>query len=204
MRPRTSQEKFWSEDFGTEYTHRNSINANQRTDFFAHILGKTLGVHSICEFGANQGHNLEAIHQLSPNYQLSGVELNASACAMMREKSYIETIHCALQDFNPLTTYDLILTCGVLIHLNPDDLPMIYQKMYDCTNRYLLINEYFNPSPVALDYRGHTGKLFKRDFASDLIDTVGDDKVRVIDYGFLWKRLAPSWDNTTWFLIEKR
>ena len=201
-RLRTDQETFWAGEFGNEYTVRNQVQAEQRQSFFAHVLRQTYGVRSICELGANQGHNLQAIANLSQNFELTGVELNESAWERLQAICGDRAIHASIQDFISTHPFDLVFTCGVLIHLNPDDLPAVYQKMYDLSDRYILINEYFNPVPVELHYRGHTGKLFKRDFATECI-AHNEGKLAVVDYGFLWKRMNPSWDDTTWFLLEK-
>jgi spore coat polysaccharide biosynthesis protein SpsF len=66
-----------------------------------------------------------------------------------------------------------------------------------------LVCEYYNPSPVSIPYRGHTNKLFKRDFAGELMDRYPD--LQLIDYGFVYRR-DPSFpqDDVTWFLMEKR
>lgn len=95
-----------------------------------------------------------------------------------------------------------MLSKGVLIHINPDMLQKVYDKLYGCTSKYLLIAEYYNPKPVAIDYRGHENKLFKRDFAGELMDKFSDLTLR--DYGFIYHR-DPSFpqDDVTWFLLEK-
>ena len=64
-----------------------------------------------------------------------------------------------------------------------------------------MINEYFNPTPVSIPYRGHENKLFKRDFAGELIDSYS---LKLVDYGFVYSRdnLYPQ-DDMTWFLLEK-
>ena len=36
--------------------------------------------------------------------------------------------------------------------------------------KYICIVEYYNPTPVEVIYRGHKGKLFKRDFAGEMLD----------------------------------
>ena len=71
----------------------------------------------------------------------------------------------------------------------------------DGSNRYVLVAEYYNPTPVSVDYRGHKNKLFKRDFAGELIDLYG---MRLIDYGFFYHRdnQTPQ-DDITYFLLEK-
>ena len=57
--------------------------------------------------------------------------------------------------------------------------------------------------PVEVVYRGHTGRLFKRDFASELLDRYSD--LRLVDYGFVYHR-DPTFplDDFNWFLMEKR
>jgi hypothetical protein len=64
-----------------------------------------------------------------------------------------------------------------------------------------MVCEYYNPVPVAVPYRGNTDRLFKRDFAGEMIDRYG---LRLIDYGFVYRRdgYFPQ-DDVTWFLMEK-
>jgi hypothetical protein len=88
-----------------------------------------------------------------------------------------------------------------LIHLNPDSLPNIYAKMAALARKYVLINEYFNPTPTEIEYRGNSGKLFKRDFAGEFLDsTQGFEPVK---WGFLWKRMEKAWDNSNWTLLRR-
>ena len=202
MRTKTPQELFWEGAFGAEYTDRNQILPEERLPFFSQVLQKTYGVRSVCELGANKGHNLRAIAQLSPNYELAGVEINPEAFQELQAIPQVQAFQASIQEVEPHQQFDLVYTCGVLIHLNPDDLPTVYRKMYQLSARYILINEYYNPSPVELSYRGHGDRLFKRDFAAEFIEA-NQNRVSVVDYGFLWKPLNPTWDNTTWFLLEK-
>lgn len=201
-REKTAQELFWAGDFGTEYTERNQVMTKQRLPFFTEIMHRMLGIQSICELGANKGHNLKTIAELSPNYQLTGVEINSAAHQEMAECARINAVNSAIQEFNANQQFDLVFTCGVLIHLNPEDLPLVYDKMFELSSRYILINEYHNPVPQEITYWGHQDKLFKRDFAGELMNRY-PGKLAVVDIGFLWKRTCPSWDDTTWFLLEK-
>ena len=75
------------------------------------------------------------------------------------------------------------------------------KKLYDYSARYILVAEYYNPTPVEVEYRGNTGKLFKRDFAGEIMDMYSD--LKLVEYGFLYHRdIFPS-DDATWFLMEK-
>ena len=98
---------------------------------------------------------------------------------------------------------DLVFIRGVLIHISPDALDEVYEKLYKLSKRYILISEYYNPNPVAIEYRGHTNKLFKRDFCGEVLDKYPD--LKLIDYGFVYHRdpVFPQ-DDITWFLLEKQ
>jgi spore coat polysaccharide biosynthesis protein SpsF len=102
-----------------------------------------------------------------------------------------------------LSSWDLTLIKGVLIHLNPEVLPTVYDKLVKSCGRYLLVAEYYNPSPVAIPYRGHTDRLFKRDFAGEIMSQ--HPQMQLLDYGFAYKR-DPNFpqDDITWFLMEKK
>ena len=202
-RPSTPQEKFWQGEFGNAYTERNAITPQQRTAFFDQILTRAPGIHSVCELGANRGHNLQALRELNPTLDVTGVELNDLAYVQLSAQPKIKAVRSAIQDFTSKTAYDLVFTCGVLIHLNPNDLPAVYEKMVRLSSRYILINEYFNPTPVEIPYRGHGDTLFKRDFGGELLDSQPKNALGLVDYGFLWQRDNPVWDNTTWWLFEK-
>jgi len=95
----------------------------------------------------------------------------------------------------------LTFTSGVLIHIDPEHLPNVYANLVNNSARYIAIIEYYNPEPVVVEYRGHRDKLFKRDFAGELIDQFG---LKLVDYGFSYHRdnICPTDDNT-WFLLEK-
>jgi pseudaminic acid biosynthesis-associated methylase len=92
-------------------------------------------------------------------------------------------------------------TSGVLIHIAPDDLLASCAEIYRVSSRYIACAEYFNPTPVEIEYRGHSGVLFKRDFGGYWLDNFLD--LELVDYGFLWRR-ATGLDDLTWWLFRKR
>jgi len=104
--------------------------------------------------------------------------------------------------FTPPQTWDFVLIKGVLIHINPDELPIVYDKLAAASGRYLMVAEYYNPAPVAIPYRGHTDRLFKRDFAGEIMER--HPQFKLVDYGFVYRR-DPNFpqDDVTWFLMEK-
>jgi spore coat polysaccharide biosynthesis protein SpsF len=148
--------------------------------------------------------NLKALKFLYPGQEQHAVEINPDAIGALRELLGADHVHAtSILDFAPPRTWDLTLIQGVLIHIDPAGLPQVYDALHRATGRYLLVCEYYNPTPVAIPYRGHEDRLFKRDFAGEILDRHGD--LELIDYGFAYRR-DPKFpqDDITWFLMEKR
>jgi len=201
----TEQEKFWTGDFGNSYIERNQGQAIVacNTALFGKILARTVGVNSVIELGANVGLNLLAMRNLLPEISLSAIEINAKAVEQLKKIENIEIHPCSILDFKPVRQYDLAIIKTVLIHIDPDFLPKVYQTLYEASTRYICLAEYYNPSPVEVNYRGHEGKLFKRDFAGEMLDQFAD--LQLLDYGFIYHRDSNfRQDDLNWFLMEKR
>jgi pseudaminic acid biosynthesis-associated methylase len=200
---KTDQEAFWAGEFGDAYTERNTgdnwIAAN--TALLAQVLRRTHDVQSVLEVGANIGLNLRALASLLPEVQMEALEINPKAVADLRRWGRCSVTEGSILDFQPVRTFDLVFTKGVLIHINPEVLPAVYEKLVAASSRYVLVTEYYNPTPTAIPYRGHSERLFKRDFAGELIDR---HSLTLVDYGFVYHRDQhfPQ-DDLTWFLMEK-
>lgn len=203
---KTEQEAFWAGEFGTEYIQRNQGYAllASNLDFFAKALRAARDVKTCIEFGANIGMNLKALKLLHPTQEQHGIEINADAALQLAQVIPAEHVHqTSILDFKPGQTWDLVLIKGVLIHINPEVLPQVYDKLVAASGRYLLVAEYYNPAPVAIPYRGHADRLFKRDFAGEIMER--HPQMQLLDYGFAYRR-DPNFpqDDITWFLMEKR
>jgi pseudaminic acid biosynthesis-associated methylase len=203
---KTEQEGFWAGEFGTEYIDRNKSDQYLASNihFFSKTLKQAFDLDSIIEFGANIGMNLKAIQSLYPATKLHGVEINEHAAHQLGTLIGEDSVYnCSIFDFEAAQKHTLSLIKGVLIHINPDMLDVVYQKLYDSSSKYILVAEYYNPSPVTINYRGHSDRLFKRDFAGEMMQKFSD--LKLIDYGFVYKN-DPSFpqDDITWFLMEKK
>ena len=200
----TEQENFWAGSFGDDYISRNESGAllYSKVAMWSQMLKSANRVTSIKELGCNIGLNLKALHHLNPSYDLSGVEINEIAAHQAKELG-IGSITCGTIT-EPLEEekVDLTFTAAVLIHINPEKLDQVYQNLVNLSNRYVLVAEYYNPTPTDVVYRGHSERLFKRDFAGDLIDSYG---LNLVDYGFWYKRdnVAQEFGDVSWFLLEK-
>lgn len=201
----TPQEDFWAGEFGSEYIGRNDSQQllASNLNFFTKALKQAGRVGSAIEFGANIGMNLRALQLLYPDVALHGVEINPDAAAQLRSCIGQDNVYeGSIFNYPVEQQVDLSLIKGVLIHINPDMLPVVYEKLYTASRRFVLVCEYYNPSPVAISYRGHADRLFKRDFAGEMMDKYPN--LKVVDYGFAYRR-DPAFpqDDITWFLMEK-
>ena len=203
MNYQTPQEDFWAGKFGDEYIARNKGADILATNLamFGHILSKVTHVESVLELGPNIGLNMDAIRQLVPSVELTGVEINDTAVSKLESKGY-KVIHQSILDYSSDLKYDFVFTKTVLIHIPPEYLNAVYDLMFASSSKYILVAEYYSPFPVTIEYRGHQDKLFKRDFAGELIER--HPSLVLKDYGFIYSKdpLFPQ-DDVTWFLIEK-
>lgn len=202
---KTPQEEFWAGKFGDEYIARNESNQllASNLNFFNNALKLSQDIDTAIELGANIGMNLKALKLLFPNLSLDGIEINEKAHKILESNIGKKNAHLSsIFDFETSNKFNLSFIKGVLIHINPDELHIVYKKLYELSNKYILICEYYNPSPVSINYRGHNDRLFKRDFAGEFLDKYPDTKL--IDYGFSYHR-DPKFpqDDITWFLISK-
>lgn len=201
----TPQEEFWAGAFGDSYIHRNAAPAlvDAKEAMFRQALAGTDGIRSVVELGCNIGLNLVALTRLLPQPELRGVEINAAAVARARENLPEAAItQGSLLDYAVEPPGDLAFTCGVMIHLNPEMLAAAYAKLAAASRRYVLIAEYYHPSPVTVTYRGHEARLFKRDFAGEFLDA--HPAFRLVDYGFVYRRdPRHPLDDVTWFLLAR-
>jgi len=200
----TEQEEFWAGEFGNQYIDRNNDDELKAgaLSFFSEVIASTRDVSSVIEFGANIGINLMALKQLLPSADLSAIEINSLAVNELKKIEDLKIYHQSILEFSPDYARDMVFTRGVLIHINPDSLPQVYGTLYKTSKKYILIAEYYNPRPVELKYREHLGKLFKRDFAGEMLDKYKD--LRLVDYGFIYHRdINFPQDDINWFLLSK-
>lgn len=195
----TEQEKFWINEFGKSYSKRNK--RKNKKKFFNNIIKKTGKLESVFEIGTNIGLNLDELKKLDSKIETFGVEINEYAFKECKKKGH-HIFNNSIIDFKIEKKFDLVFTSGVLIHINPKKLNHVYSKLFNLSKKYILIEEYFNPTPIQITYRKFKNKLFKRDFAKEIMKKY---RLQLVDYGFLWKEdKKVDADNTTWFLFKKK
>lgn len=198
---KTSQEEFWAGEFGNEYISRNTGNLECYMYRWRKMANSIERLESCIEFGPNIGNNLIALERLFPSVRRKGIEINENACAELKKISGIEAVNVSILDYVPDETFDLSFTCGVLIHINPDELKAVFEKLYNSSHKYILISEYYSLNPEEVLYRGHKERLYKRDFAGEMMKQYPD--LTLADYGFFYHNDSNLSEDTNWFLLQK-
>lgn len=197
------QEIFWKGSFGNKYTKRNyKKNLTSRFNLFSNIFYRISKIKNVYEIGTNIGQNLDAIKKISRNIKTYGIEINKIAYDVAKKKHNVEL--GSIFNSKEKNFFDLVLTRGLLIHINPKKLNQIYKIIYNLSKKYILIDEYFSPKPEScIRYRCYKNVLYKRDFAKELMKKYS---LELIDYGFSWKedvKMKPL-DSSNWFLFKKK
>jgi len=198
-----SQEEFWAFEFGDRYIDRNDSTQllESNISFFSKILSNLEPKpDEILEVGANIGMNIKALQKILPTAAFTGIEINMNACDELR-KTGCNVIEGSALKVDLKREFNLVFTKGVLIHISPEKLSEIYDKIYSWSSRYILIAEYYNPTPVMIPYRGEHEKLFKRDFSGEMLERFPN--LRISSYGFVYHRDVNPQDDINWFLLEK-
>ncbi|HEX7887954.1 MAG TPA: pseudaminic acid biosynthesis-associated methylase [Ramlibacter sp.] len=199
------QQNFWARDYAQQYIEKNSrFEADFGVEAWRQMLAQAADVKSYLECGPNIGRNIDFLQQVLPQARKSIVEISAPAFDFVTRKHAFEhAFNGSIEESAlPQGAFDLVYTIGVLIHVHPDNLLRVMKKMFDYSSRYVLFGEYFNRTPVMIEYQGQQDRLFKRDFGKLFIENF---PVRVVDYGFLWGHLydQAGFDDITWWLFEK-
>ena len=193
-----NQQKWWKGQEGNNYTDRNR-EMTGRIEMFAKLLmALPQFPHRILEVGANRGLNLTAINEiLNDSATLIGLEPNEIA----RHQIPFNSIDGVAQNI-PLDddSVDLTFSCGVLIHIHPDELEQACREIYRVSSKYIICIEYFSDKLEMITYQGKENLLWKQDFGKLYMNLFPD--LTLIDCRFFWKE-ATGLDNVTAWVFEK-
>lgn len=186
----TEQIKFWQGEFGKEYTSRNTLSQKE----FEEMYFKFWGVHRktidevffggldrnlrILEVGCNVGQQLRNLESIGFK-NLFGIDVQEKPVAQANAISanIKASVGSLLEIPHNDKSFDLVFTAGVLIHIDPKDIPAALKEIYRCSGRYIWGMEYFSKTPQDILYRGHAGFLWKRDFCGAFQEMFPDLKL---------------------------
>jgi len=179
----TPQTLVWKGNFGREYTDRNTLDEKAldalyrknygltRSEINENFLREIAKDASILEVGCNTGNQLSLLHQMGWS-NLSGIELQPYALqiAQSRLPDFALKLGSALALPCADASFGLVFTSGVLIHIDPADLPRAMEEIYRTSREYIWGLEYYAPELTEVMYRAHSALLWKMDFARQYLE----------------------------------
>jgi pseudaminic acid biosynthesis-associated methylase len=200
------QQHFWKEQYAKDYISKNdNYDLGGGLKCWATMLQRTEKINSLLECGSNVGKNIRVLNNILPATSKSIIEISPDAYKIVTERYELHKTFNGpiLESSFEKNEFDLVYTMGVLIHIHPDDLLANMQKMFQYSSRYILMGEYFNRTPVMIEYHGEKDRLFKSDFGKLFLENF---PVKLVDYGFLWGHLYDNagFDDITYWLFEKK
>jgi len=202
------QEQFWTKEYTNEYVTRNSnFDFNLGVEGWNKILNGVdkSQIKTILECGSNIGRNIGLLNNVLPSSKKSIIEIAKEPFDFVTRTYQLEyTYNGSIIESNLQKNYfDLVFTNGVLIHIHPDEVLENMKKIYQYSNKYIIISEYFNTTPTMIEYRGKSNKLFKSDFGKTFVQNFD---VEIIDYGFLWGFIYDNagFNDVTYWVFKKK
>jgi pseudaminic acid biosynthesis-associated methylase len=211
--PETEQTEVWKSEFGREYTDRNTFDTKALDELYRKnygVIRREINERSLrdiakeasfLEVGCNTGNQLLLLQQMGYS-NLSGVELQPYALEIARRRLPSVSLKSGSALALPYadSSFDVVFTSGVLIHIAPDDLPNALDEIYRCSRTYIWGMEYYAPEAAEVSYRSHSGLLWKMDYARRYLD-------RFPDLELVREQRLPYLENAnvdTVFLLRKR
>lgn len=211
----TNQIKFWTGDFGKEYTDRNSRDQAEWDKFYLDNYGITkinmnqeflgnLNKNSrVLEVGCNTGMQLTGLQRMGFE-NIYGIEIQAYA--VQKAKEYTQNVNIIQGSGFDIpfkdNFFDVVCTNGVLIHIDPKDLPLIMSEMVRTSKKYIWGFEYYSDNITNINYRGNEGFLWKADYAELFLQSFKNLKlVKKIIYPFI--NNSEKGNKDCMYLLEK-
>ena len=200
------QEMFWADEFAGNYRHSNSnFDRELNKEAWGQILKKVPldTFDSFLECGSNIGRNISSLNAMYPLAKTNVIEINKEALNICISSNKVDKYFLgSIKEADFDSSFDVVFSSGVLIHIAPTDLLDTLTNMFRLSNRYVIVSEYFNRTPVSIEYHGEQERLFKRDWGKFIIENF---PVRTLDYGFLWGQIYDSagFDDMTYWVFEK-
>jgi pseudaminic acid biosynthesis-associated methylase len=211
------QEELWAGTFGDEYTERNQY-VGPRWKFWHEFVCR-YGMLRVLEVGCNLGKNLSFIdneiwEEFDALAEVYGIDVNWEALESKgaRGRIYGKATDIPFKD----SYFDLVFTCGLLIHVPPEDLLTVMGECVRTSRKYVMFMEYYAEEEEQVEYHGERDVLWKRPYKEIFLDNFSPHKVlwgtcpttyfpaqcdiECIDEGFLGK--DQGFDDVTWWLFE--
>lgn len=208
-------EEMWAGKFGDEYTRRCVSSSLSRFRVWEAFLTKheMSAFDQILEVGCGDGKNIFCMPWAY------GIEINWTARKEAQKKFHVSNIVYGRAQDIPFKDnfFELVFTCGLLIHIPTEDLITVMSEMVRCSKKYVMFMEYFAEKEEKIEYRDGVG-LWKRPYKEIFTKRYcvpyeiywapghGTGQYEIpwgfVDEGFLGKE--DGFDDITWWLFERK
>lgn len=202
------QAERWAGDFGKEYTDRMLVDYRSkelrrvkrygmtRVAMNEGFIGDLDRGMKILDVGCGAGAQLKTLQDMG-FYNLYGVDIQGYA--IEKAKGYgVLSVGSVLDLPFKDTSFDMVMTSGLLIHIPPDLLLEAMGEMYRVTKKYIWCFEYYSLWLESISYHGHDDMLWKADYVSFF-------RQRFPDLTLVKEQFFSHDDNQdTMFLLEKK
>lgn len=184
------QEKQWAGDFGDTYLSRNPKSIKEEDDICKKVFGVTRTALAkeflskldrsakILEVGCNAGVQLMILQKMGFK-NLYGIEINQNtvnkARLLTKDVNFVQGNALDLPFKN--NYFDLVFTCGVLMHISPENIKKAMSEIYRCSNKYILGCEGYAEKETPVVYRGNKNMIWDRNIPKMYIDYFGGLKL---------------------------
>ncbi len=196
----TRSEALWASGFGDEYLVRNADAGAPRAAFWDAFMGRFPATR-ILEAGCTQGDNLVHMARHTEAHELWGIDINTTVLRALQAN--VPGVNGVWGTARSLpfrdNWFDLTLTVGLLIHQPDDVLPIVMNELVRTSRRWVMCGEYHADEPTEINYRGHDGILFKRDYGRLYAELFPE--LTLVEEGFLTK--DDGFDRVTYHVFEK-
>lgn len=190
----------WTGEEGREYAARGENNLTApRVHMWEHIINAVPELEglSTLEVGCNKGYNLKILQTWG--HDVVGIDPVGKIPERFNEGILINKGVAEDIKFGD-DSFDFVFSCGVLIHIHPDNQLKAIREMVRVAKKYIAVIEYFDANLTSVPYRGKNDLLWKRDYGSLVMNEF--PLLNCVAYGFFWKRLT-GLDNLTYWVFEK-
>ena len=196
----TDLETMWAGEFGDSYVDRNLDEVPERATFWSGVLERFPTRH-VLEVGCAHGENLRHLARLLPPHDVWGADLNDRALAAAATVAPGTNAVWSVARELPFRDrqFDLVFTCGLLIHMPENALGLVMQEIVRCSRRWVMWMEYHADETTDINYRDRPGILFKRDYGHIFADLFPELVLR--EEGYLER--DAGFDRVTYQILER-
>jgi ubiquinone/menaquinone biosynthesis C-methylase UbiE len=195
----------WSGPWGTKYAEQFTLEpealdehwqktwGQRRSEIMNAMLRYIPREMSVLEVGCGTGNQLTMLRKMGFT-DLTGIDINVFAVNKAKDRGFEASCGTMLELPFPDRSFDLVMTCGVISHMEPDRLPRAISEINRVAREYIFGTEYVTNT-------GHGDFMWANDYRQRFLDA--DIGLHPIRGSILCKSLGAG-DLEAWLLARSK